>query len=116
NDTQGTGLLSFITSFFNSFQSLSVNPTSLSNREAVKQAGQSLSNEFHSQAVNLRNQQWYANRAVSDDIGKINSLTSQIADVTRQILNQETPDQPQNELRDQRSELVRQLSQIIDVK
>src|SRR2546425_3574715 len=101
NDTKGTGLLSFITGFFNSFQSLSVDPTSLTNREAVKQAAQSLINAFHSQAVNLSDQQQLANQAVATDVNKINSLTSQIASLTLQIQQQETPGQPQNELRDQ---------------
>jgi flagellar hook-associated protein 1 FlgK len=115
NDTQNTGLLSFITGFFNSFQALSVDPTSMSNREAVKQAALSLTNAFHSQAGNLNNRQRVANQAVATDITNVNSLTSQIAGLTKQIQQEETPGKPQNELRDQRTQLVQQLSQIVDV-
>src|SRR3989442_105980 len=85
NDTQNTGLLSFITGFFNSFQALSVDPTSMTNREAVKQAALSLINAFHSQAGNLNNQQQVVNQAVLTDTANINSLTSQIASLTKQI-------------------------------
>jgi flagellar hook-associated protein 1 FlgK len=116
NDTQGTGLLSYLAAFFNSFQALSVDPTSMTNREAVKQSAQSLISEFHSQASNLNDQQQVANQGVASDVDKINSLTSQIAQITSQIQQEETPGQPQNALRDQRAQLVRQLSEIVDAK
>jgi len=116
NDTQNTGMLSYISGFFNAFQALTVDPTTMSNREAVKQAALSLVNAFHSQATNLNDQQRVANQAVSTDIDRINSLTSQIASLTKQIQLTETPGQPQNELRDQRSQVGQQLSQIVDVK
>jgi flagellar hook-associated protein 1 FlgK len=116
NDPQGTGLLSSITGFFNSFQTLSTDPTSMTNRTLVQQAGKSLANAFQSQAANLTNQQQTANQAVATDVNKINSLTTQIAAITQQIQQQETPDQPQNSLRDQRSQLVQQLSQIVDAR
>src|SRR3989442_1803991 len=116
NDTKGTGLLSLITGFFNSFQSLSVDPTSMTNREAVKQAAQSLINVFHSQASGLNNQQRTANQAVATDVDNINSLTSQIAKLTKQIQVEEIPgNPPPNELRDQRAQLVQKLSQTVDV-
>ena len=116
NDPKGTGLLSSITNFFNSFQTLSTDPTSMANREVVQQAGVSLVNAFHSQSANLNNQQQVANQAVANDVNKINSLTSQIAATTQQIHQEETPEQPQNGLRDQRSQLVQQLSQLVDVR
>jgi flagellar hook-associated protein 1 FlgK len=116
NDPQGTGLLSKVTSFFNSFQTLSNDPTSMTNREFVQQAGQSLANAFHSQAANLNNQQQTANQTVATDVNKINSLTSQIATITQHIQEEEAPDQPQNSLRDQRSQLVQQLSQLVDAR
>ncbi|HYR42272.1 MAG TPA: flagellar hook-associated protein FlgK [Terriglobia bacterium] len=116
NDTQGTGLLSYVTGFFNSFQALSVDPTSMANREAVKQAAQSLINAFHSQASGLNNQQRTADQAIATDVDSINSLTSQIASLTKQIQLAETPGSPpQNELRDQRTQLVQKLSQAVEV-
>src|SRR5689334_8656906 len=116
NDPQGTGLLSSITNFFNSFQTLSTDPTSMTNRTVVQQAGIALANAFHSQAASLNNQQQVANQAVATDVNKINSLTSQIAAITLQIQQQETPGTPQNVLRDQRAQLVQQLSQLADVR
>ena len=116
NDTQGTGLLSYITTFFNSFHSLSIDPTSMTNREAVKQAAGALINAFHTAASSLQNQQQFANQAVSTDVDKINSLTTQIAQITSQIQQEETPGHPQNALRDQRAQLVQQLSQTVDVR
>jgi flagellar hook-associated protein 1 len=116
NDTHGTGMLSSITAFFNSFQALSVDPTSMSNRQSVKQAGQALSDAFHSQAASLNNQLQTANQAVATDVDTINSLASRIAGLTKQIQLDENVNAPQNELRDQRAQLVKQLSQTVDVK
>jgi flagellar hook-associated protein 1 FlgK len=116
DDTQGTGLLSEMTAFFNSFQTLSLDPTSSTNREAVRQAAQALIGAFHSQAANLDDQKQLANNAVATDVDKINTLTTQIAALTKQIQEQEVSGAPQNELRDQRSALVNQLSQIVDVR
>jgi flagellar hook-associated protein 1 len=115
NDTQGTGLLSVITGFFNSFQTLSTNPTSMTNRETVKQAAVSLTNAFHAQAANLSSRQQYANQAVATDVDKINTLTNQISNLTKEIQTEEVSGQPENQLRDQRSELVRQLSEVVNV-
>src|SRR5205807_8891326 len=116
NDAQGTGLLSYITTFFNSFQSLSIDPTSMTNREAVKQAARALVDGFHSAASSLQNQQQFANQGVSTDVDKINSLTTQIAQITLRIQQEETPGHPENALRDQRAQLVQELSQTADVR
>ena len=115
NDPQGTGMLSALTSFFNSFQKLAVDPTSTTNRAAVQQSALTLVSAFHTQSANLADQQQSANQAVMTDIQTVNTLTSQIASITAQIQQSETPTDPQNELRDQRSALVQQLNQIVGV-
>jgi flagellar hook-associated protein 1 FlgK len=116
NDSNGTGMMSELTAFFNSFQTLSTDPTSMTNREGVKQSALALIDAFHSQASNLQNQQSLANQAVSTDVDKINSLTTRIAGITQQIQQLEGGGQQQNALRDQRGQLVQQLSQIADVR
>jgi flagellar hook-associated protein 1 FlgK len=116
NDTNGTGMMSELTAFFNSFQTLSVDPTSMTNRQGVKQAALALIDAFHAKASNLQNQQASANQAVTTDVDKINALTSQIAGITLQIQQLETGGQQENALRDQRAQLVQQLSQIVEVR
>ena len=46
NETQGTGLQTDLSNFFNSFQSLATDPTSSSQRQAVIIAGQDLASAF----------------------------------------------------------------------
>lgn len=116
NDTAGTGMLSSLTGFFNSFQTLSTGPESSTNREAVKQAALSLINAFNTQASNLQDQAQGANQAVASDVNTINSLTAQIASLTAQIQQNRTAGDSQNALIDQRAQLVQQLSQTIDVR
>jgi flagellar hook-associated protein 1 FlgK len=116
NDTNGTGMMSELSAFFNSFQTLSTDPTSMTNRQGVKQAALALVDAFHSQVSNLQNQQSSANQAIATDVDKINALTSQIAGLTQQIQQLESGGQQENALRDQRAQVVQQLSQIVDVR
>ena len=53
---------------------------------------------------------------MATDVDTINSLTTRIAGITSQIQQEETPGHPQNALRDQRAQLVQQLSQTVDVR
>ena len=46
NETQGTGLQTYLSNFFNSFQSLATDPTSSSLRQSVIIAGQDLAGAF----------------------------------------------------------------------
>jgi flagellar hook-associated protein 1 FlgK len=123
NDTQNTGassdtgLSAEITNFFNAFQTLSTNPSSPDAREALKTDAQTMSDGFLSRSNHLKENQTLANQAVAADVQQINSLASQIAAVTTQISEAEgATGAPANTLRDQRSQLVQQLSGIVDVK
>jgi flagellar hook-associated protein 1 FlgK len=123
NDTQNsgassdTGLSSEITNFFNSFQTLSTDPSSPDARQAVLSDATTMTAGFQSRSNSLKDDQNVANQAVATDVQQINSLTSQIANVTQAITQAEgATGQPANALRDQRSQLVQQLSGLADVK
>src|SRR5262249_33721510 len=49
NDTTNTGLMQKLTDFFNSFQQLAQDPSSLPNRQQVQVKASSLIDEFHSE-------------------------------------------------------------------
>jgi flagellar hook-associated protein 1 FlgK len=53
NETQGTGLQSYLSSFFNSFTSLSTDPTSSPLRQAALTAGENLAGAFSLTSQNL---------------------------------------------------------------
>jgi flagellar hook-associated protein 1 FlgK len=114
NDANGTGLLQKITDFFNSFQTLSQDPASMTYREQVRSTANALINGIHSHASDLTKMQADANQDISSDLTQVNSLTQQIADITKQIRIEEAS-QSANDLRDRRTALVKQLSQYVEV-
>jgi flagellar hook-associated protein 1 FlgK len=114
NDANGSGLLKPITDFFNSFQTLSQDPASIPLREQVRSAAGTLVNALHARNTDLLNIKASADTAIASDVTEVNRLTTQIADLTRQIKVQEV-DSPANDLRDHRASLVKQLSQYIEV-
>ncbi|HTV59243.1 MAG TPA: flagellar hook-associated protein FlgK [Verrucomicrobiae bacterium] len=116
NDTSGSGLQSYLSAFFNSFSTLSSDPTNSGDRQAVIEAGQNLASAFRQTAATLTTQQQNADVAVTQTVGQINSLSSQIAGLNGQISSLQGAGQPPNTLIDQRSELINQLSQLVDVQ
>jgi flagellar hook-associated protein 1 FlgK len=114
NDTNNDGLLKKITDFFNSFQTLSQDPASLNSREQLKITANAMIDALHSSYQDLKQVQTNADKAITSDVGQINILTKQIAEVTQQI-NLAEANGPASDLRDRRSALVKQLSNYIDV-
>ena len=68
-----------------------------------------------SRDAELRSMQQAVDRSVGQDVVKVNSLATEIADLTLRITAQEAIS-PAHELRDQRESLVTQLSKIVEVK
>lgn len=116
NEPAGEGLQSLLSNFFNSFQQLSTDPTNIGFRSAVIGAGQSLAAGFNQAGLALVTQQQDANQAVIQNVEQINQLTAQIAQLNGQISTATGSGQNSNIFIDQRTQLISQLSQIVDVQ
>jgi flagellar hook-associated protein 1 FlgK len=115
NEAGNTGLLPLISNFYNSFQNLSTNPTSPDMRQQVVSSAQSLTQYINTRANDLRDMKTAADQGIKDDIAKANVLINQIADISQRIHEVEIQ-APANDLRDQRTVLVKQLSEIMNVR
>jgi flagellar hook-associated protein 1 len=113
NETQGVGLQTSLSQFFDSLQSLSTDPTSASLGQAVLSAGQNLSTTFQQTASNLTQIQSGLNQNVTQDVTQINQLTSQIAQVDGQLESLQAQGGDTGTLQDQQTQLVNQLSNLI---
>ena len=113
NETQGVGLESVISQFFNSFQALSTDPTSLPLRQGVLSAAQSLVDAFHQASASLQQIQTGLDQTVTQDVTQVNLLASEIAKVNAQISSARVSGQSAGALIDQRTQLVNQLSNLI---
>lgn len=115
NEAGGTGLLPLISNFYNSFQKLSTNPTSPEMRQQVVTSAQSLTQYINTRANDLRDMKTATNLAIQNDVTKANVLVRQIADISQRIQEIEIT-APANDLRDQRTVLIKQLSEIMSVR
>ena len=114
NESDGTGMLPLLTDFFNSFHALSTDPTSPNLRQEVLTNASQLTGFLNSRASSLVDMRTKIDRSLHDDVDQANTLVDQIATLTKRIAEQEAVS-PAHELRDQRSVLVQNLSQIVEV-
>ena len=115
NEASGTGLQTPLTAFFNSLTQLSTNPSDLASREGVITAGQNLASAFQQDSSNLQSLQSNTDLAVQQSVGQVNQLTQQIAALNTQISGLEGVGQDPGQFLDQRTQLVRQLSGLINI-
>ena len=114
NETQGGGLQSVLSSFFNSFQALAADPTNSSLRQGVITAGQNLANVFNQTSQNLATMQQGLDKSVVQTVTQANQLSSQIADLNHQIQAVSISGQDAGPLLDQRDQALQSLSQLVD--
>ncbi|HEV2501040.1 MAG TPA: flagellar hook-associated protein FlgK [Terriglobia bacterium] len=113
NETQGVGLQGVLSSFFNSFQSLSTDPSSVPLRQGVLTAAGNLTNAFQQASSSLTQIQQGLDQNVTQDVSQVNQLTSQIAQLSGQIDSLQSLGQDAGTIIDQRTQLVNQLSNLV---
>ncbi len=114
NETQGTGLQTYLSNFFNSFQSLATDPTSSSLRQSVLTAGQDLAGAFSQTSQNLATIQQGLDQSVVQTAQQVNQITAQVANLNQQIQEVSNAGDNPGSLEDQRDEDLTNLSKLVD--
>jgi flagellar hook-associated protein 1 FlgK len=114
NETQGTGLQTYLSNFFNSFQSLATDPTSSPLRQATITAGQDLAGAFNQTSQNLTTIQQGLDQSVVQTVQQVNTLTTQVANLNQQIQEVSNSGDSAGSLEDERDEALTNLSNLID--
>lgn len=105
------GIAEYLNELFSSFQSLSTNPTSLAERQVLLLNAQSLTTQFNQVDERLNGLRDALNDSVTDDVGKVNGLLSEIAHLNDKIINAENVSPgAANDLRDTRLQRVEELA------
>ncbi|MBE5253006.1 flagellar hook-associated protein FlgK [Mixta mediterraneensis] len=114
--TSTTSLSDSIQSFFTNLQNVVSNADDPSARQSMLSDAQGLVNQFQSYSQYLTNMQNSVNTDVASSVDQINTYTSQIADLNKQIakLTTSNGDAPNN-LLDQRDQLVNDLNDVVGV-
>ncbi len=114
--SSSSGIGADISNFFNSLMQLSPDPSNLALRQSVLTAAGNLATDFNNAANSLETQSSNLNLSVVEDVSQVNSLTSQLASIDQQISRLENANEDAGTLVDQQTNLVRQLSGLVDVQ
>jgi len=104
-----------MSAMFSSISTLSTNPTSSADGQAVLTAGQNLATSFNTASSTLTSQQGGLNTQVNQDVSQINQITQQIAALNPQIAQLNASGQNGGTVQDQQSALVLSLSALTSV-
>ena len=111
----GTGLMTFVDQFFDSWQNLTNNPADLSARNMVKTNAEILTDVFHNIAGELVDLRHTRNEEIEQRVNKVNQLTSDIFNLNKEIGAVEIGNQNANDSRDKRDLALKQLSELVDI-
>src|SRR3984957_6497923 len=110
-----SGLGADISDFFNSLEQLAPDPTNLELRQSVLTAAGNLATDFNTASNSLQTQRSNIDLNVTQSVGQVNALTSQIASINQQIGNLTNAGQNPGTLVDTQTNLIRQLSSLVGV-
>lgn len=109
------GFATEYSNFFKAVEQVKNQPEEASTRNQLINNAKSLADYFNTLSTNLRNVQIDANNEVKDAVQQINSIAKNIASLNKQINQIETTYGNANDLRDQRNQLIDELSEIVNI-
>lgn len=108
--SENGGLQNALNGFFGAFRDLDANPNSLPTRAVAAQKGSALASAFQSTRSRLEQIRTGADGQIRTTVTEVNSLSQKIADLNGQIKNAESSGGNAATLRDQRGDLINQIS------
>ena len=115
NDAKKSGVLNAMQQFYSSWVNLSDYASDAASRTAVITKGNNLVDRIKTCAKQLQSQIAAQYDEIGIQLGKLNNLTKEIAELNKNIMLAETNGGKANDLRDQRDLLVDKLSEITNV-
>lgn len=110
------GIAEGLAELFNAFQSLSLQPTSLAERQALLMKASTLADQFNQVAARLDALTAGLDDALATDVAKVNELLAGVADLNDQIITAElNSGAVANDLRDLRQAKIEELAKLVNV-
>lgn len=110
------GLQNVMNQFWDSWQELSKDPSSLTIRALVRQRSSTLVEQFNHVGKQLDDMQMNLNEEIKVRVNELNDITSQIAKLNVTIMQNEVNGDHANDFRDQRNLLIDKLSKLANVE
>lgn len=113
----GHSISDSMSAFFNAFQSLSANPTSMAERQTLMMKAESLASQFRQLESRLSELGGQLNRTIESEVGSVNQLLTNIASLNDKITRMEAiSGGPANDLRDTRQAQIEQLAKFVKLE
>lgn len=115
NESKVDGFTEEFDNLYNSIEELKKDPSDLTTRNSYLNYAESFLEYLQEIKTDLKLEQEDLNAEISNNVNKINSLAEEIASINKQINVVELTGANANELRDRRSVLLDELSEIVDI-
>ncbi len=115
NEAPGMAVNELLSEFWVGWQEIANNPEFISSRETVVQQAFLINEQLHIMADEIAQSREDISSNLHSAVLDVNTLTTQIAELNVQISSSESDIQKQNDLRDQRDELTKELAQFVDL-
>ncbi|MFZ5775705.1 MAG: flagellar hook-associated protein FlgK [Thermodesulfobacteriota bacterium] len=115
NEAPGLAINDLMNQFWTSWQTLSNNPELPASRQAVVQSGQLLVDQLHAMSAEMAQAKYDIGVSLNTGIADVNSIVSQIATLNGQISGAEAAGHTANDLRDNRDQLLSDLSELLNI-
>jgi flagellar hook-associated protein 1 len=115
--TNAGGLSTALQNFYSAWSDVANNPTSTASRQALLGQAQGVATSIQNDSSELNALNTDVNGRITTDVNQINSITTQISALNKQIVvsTGQNGGQAPNELLDQRDQLLSSLSQLVGV-
>jgi len=114
NDQVGNGLSQVLSEFWNGWQDLANNPSGIPERTALLQKAEALTERFHAIRSDLTRVQNEVGNSLGASLNDLNKWTGLVAELNQKIVSSESIGTAANDLRDQRNELLKKISGLIE--
>jgi len=114
NDQAGNGLSQVLSEFWNGWQDLANNPSGIPERTALLQKAEALTERFHTIRSDLTRVQNEVGNSLGASLNDLNKWTGLVAELNQKIVSSESIGTAANDLRDQRNELLKKISGLIE--
>ena len=115
NEAPGMGLNELLSDFWQSWHTLAANPELTSSRQSVVQRAELLNDRLHSMHAEIIDARHDLGLNLHSAVQDVNELARQIAELNGQITSTETELHQQNDIRDQRDSLVKELAGLMEI-
>jgi flagellar hook-associated protein 1 FlgK len=115
NEAPGMAMNDLLSQFWSSWQDLATNPELISSRQTVVQQADLINEQFHIMSSEIARSRQDISSNVQAAVLNVNSITTQLSTINVEISSTENDIQKQNDLRDERDRLTKDLSQYLDI-